>query len=1203
MSVAVVNASQLKSEIRLAQAISQFQADLSDKEKDALRTQSSQLQSSAPDQGDVMRLTAEIDKPSRIVAGKRCFGPRLTNFLHAVQQFAALGDVVVGGSQNLIACTVWMLVRMSLLVSISTALYSKLILMPLKSIATYSSYLDKLSNLFMDIGRSAPRYQTMALLYPQSKRLQADLAEYFVVAVSFCHQIWKFAQKAAISKFLSALSDADLRTYQSNFEKWANAIKEEVNILMAKQAHENSHEIAGIKTIMMKGFGFASHQRNLQTKLRVLDLCSTYDFQTAWKQTRKIGHCSLYSQSTDYQNWRDQMNSSTLIYMGKLGSGKSVLLANIVEDITAWIQRKSVPVAYFFCRHDSPESLQPRTIIGSLARQLLLSIPDLASSKELPDEITSNLDLEGVFSLLHRVLGEIKPVYIVLDGLDECDSTTGELLLQQLQKLQKTIPLHLCISIRLGPAKNQGLSFKELTTTRTVFMPDDNPDIVMFIEGELANLVSSGKLKLGDPVLVLDIQQKLMDGSQGMFLWVALQLQSLCTMKTDNDIRQALNNLPKDLPETFTRILQGSGAQDRAYQRRILEFVAAAFRALTTEELREALSVVPGNTDWRPSTLINDFISTLACCGGLVIVDEEEKTVRLVHHSFKQFLVSGFYGPNDGYLAMDLAHKNFADTIVTYLNYGVFGTQLSTIVAPRIRIGTAPSQIVREAIGSSTVRRIALELLKSRKRPDFDIGKVVMDAGGRYDNLPLDQFHFHDYAKSFCMFHILRASKRQLTFIKLLTRLLERDVINANATKGNDKTPLSWAAENGHETVVKLLVEAEADIESKDVTYDRTPLSWAAENYGQTPLWWAAKNGHEAVVKLLVEAKANIESKDSTYGETPLLWAARSGHKAVVKLLVEAKANIESKDSAYGRTPLLWAAMNGHEAVVKLLVEAKADIESKNTYGQTPLWWAAMNGHEAVVKLLVEAKADIESKNTYGQTPLRCAVENRHEAVVKLLVEAKADIESKNNYGQTPLWCAVKNGHEAVFKLLVEAKADIESKDVTYGQTPLSWAAENGHEAVVKLLVEAKADIESKSSTYGETPLLWAAINGHEAVVKLLVEAKANIESKDSTYGETPLLWAARSGHKAVVKLLVEAKANIESKDSAYGRTPLLWAAMNGHEAVVKLLAEAKADIESKDSISGHTPLSWAAKNGHEAVIKLLVEAKADIESKASISG
>ena len=49
---------------------------------------------------------------------------------------------------------------------------------------------------------------------------------------------------------------------------------------------------------------------------------------------------------------------------------------------------------------------------------------------------------------------------------------------------------------------------------------------------------------------------------------------------------------------------------------------------------------------------------------------------------------------------------------------------------------------------------------------------------------------------------------------------------------------------------------------------------------------WAAKNGHDAVVKLLLETgNVDVDSKDSEYGRTPLSWAAWNGRKAVVKLL------------------------------------------------------------------------------------------------------------------------------------------------------------------------------------------------------------------------------------------------------------------------------------------------------------------------------
>lgn len=119
MSSALAKAAPLKAEIRLAQAASEFEADLSTEQKATFRTYRSQLCKSPPDIHDVMRLTAEIDRhTSGKLGGGRCFGPRLTNILQAVQQFAALGDIIVGGSQNMIACGVWSLVRMTLLVGL-----------------------------------------------------------------------------------------------------------------------------------------------------------------------------------------------------------------------------------------------------------------------------------------------------------------------------------------------------------------------------------------------------------------------------------------------------------------------------------------------------------------------------------------------------------------------------------------------------------------------------------------------------------------------------------------------------------------------------------------------------------------------------------------------------------------------------------------------------------------------------------------------------------------------------------------------------------------------------------------------------------------------------------------------------------------------------------------------------------------------------
>lgn len=166
-------------------------------------------------------------------------------------------------------------------------------------------------------------------------------------------------------------------------------------------------------------------------------------------------------------------------------------------------------------------------------------------------------------------------------------------------------------------------------------------------------------------------------------------------METDNAIRLALENLPKGLPETFERILQRSEktGSSPSYQRPILELLSVAQRPLTVDELREALSVHPGDTNWDPSRLLNNIMRILACCGSLVCIDEEELTLRLVHHSVKQYLLGGLIQTQNDRIsngnhsiAEKSAHDRMSGIIITYLNY-VFDRQLVRGAVPDIMAG------------------------------------------------------------------------------------------------------------------------------------------------------------------------------------------------------------------------------------------------------------------------------------------------------------------------------------------------------------------------------------------------------------------------------------------------------------------------------------------------------------------------------------
>ncbi|GAB1318907.1 NACHT domain-containing protein [Madurella fahalii] len=915
MSLALSKAAALKAEIRLAEAVSLFEADLSPEQKAAFAASRLRSRGSPPTIHDVMRLTAEIDRVASVkLGGRRCFGPRLTSLLQAVQQFAALGDIILGSSQNIIASSVWVLVRMTLL-----------------SLVNFSSCLEKMSTLFMTVGRSAPRYEKMALLYPRSEALQSHLSEYFIVIIRLCHRLLGLTKKSIWGQVLSLPNDPDVQDCASELERWACSIKDEVNLLMCQSMEEQNSRLKSL----LRHSEAESHRRRLERYARVLDSCSQYDHQTTWKQVRKLGSATVFHQATEYQNWKTQLDSCTLLYKGMLGSGKSVLLANIVDDLNLHVQDSGVPVAYFFCCHDISESLKARTVIGSLARQLLsLSSSKLTGVGDLIDKTPSDLDLKGIISLLRRALPRGFRAYCVVDGLDECDDSEMSTLIHRLKNLQDSFPLLICVSSRTGPDNVLRFNPERFARTCSITMPDDNPDIASFITAELERSIESRSLVIGDPRLILEIRDVLLQGAQGMFLWVTLQIGSLCTEKTDEAIRKALEDLPKDLSGTFSRILgRCNGLGGKYHQTRIFELVAVAHRPLTIEELREALSVVPGDVVWNPARLLNDAYSALACCGSLLTVDEEVSAVRLVHHSVMQFLL------DDWSLKIERAEKSMEDIIVTYLNYNVFDTQVSTAMAPHVAAQDAPSRIIR-SMDAGTVRSLALRLLRSRRLPECDVGKVLWETRGQSRRpLSLHQFQFYSYANAHWLRHMGHISQTDPVLYRLQLQVFERQPMDAT-NYAEWKKSLFQAVEMGRENVVKLILEKGMDIESKEPTMRMTPLLWAV------------RAGQDTIVKLLLDKGAIVDATDHD-GRVPLIWAAIEEHRTIVRLLLDNGANIEATSHG-GRTPLIWAAKEGHKRIVELLLEMGANPMTRDHIGVSASTWAAVEGHKSIADLLVD---------------------------------------------------------------------------------------------------------------------------------------------------------------------------------------------------------------------------------------------------------
>jgi ankyrin repeat protein len=860
-----------------------------------------------------------------------------------------------------------------------------------------------------------------------------------------------------------------LKGVQTELERWANSIKEQMTV---NEAQENS----GFRALTRGLLQSTAQQQIHATNLRVLNSCSTYDHETVWKQLRKIGNASFFEKQLGYREWRDGSHPSTLLYRGKLGSGKSVLLANIVDDLSIATQKERPLVVYFFCRHDVPESLQARTIIGSIARQILRTVADLSVIAQSCEETHSTGDTEKVLDILLRGFSSSAKIYLVLDGLDECALMDKAILVPALQKIQEKMSISVCASFREEPNNGLQAIAEQLLDAHIVCIPKNNPDIEAFIEADLERCLRQGRLNIRDPTLISKIQDALLEGSQGMFLWVTLQIQSLCSMNTDYAIQEALSDLPKDLSETYARVLHRSGSSDPALQAKILQLVLAAQRPLTTDELLEALSVIPGDATWDPSKVLNNIYSALAYCGCLLITDEEEFTVRVVHRSVTQYLLNETDNAKHIKFSLDEAQRRLADIIVTYLGYGVFGTELSRAKVLPLAARSAPSAIVKSTLGSSSASRdLALKLLKARRQSKFDLSRVVAEVRGAVESKPQLVFRFYDYAKKYWQDHIWHVSGNNAKIFNLSSKLIHDRAFDFGSLDREGWKRFQRSAENGNASILVLLIQE-----------GRIAIN-ARNSFGSTPLLLAATNGYKHTVKILLDIGGiDVEAKRGGTGSyrlhTPLIDASEKGHKDIVEMLLSSKADVEARNPD-GQTSLIIAASNGDEDTVKALLST-ADVEAKSKLGYTALMEAAIYGHADMVELLINVgKADVEARSNSDYTPLMVAARSGREEIVARLL-GRADIEAKSTTGWTPLMIAAAEGHTAIVKLLL-SKANVEARNDSEA-TALAEAARTGRTETVKLLLEVGKATADPKDIYELTPLMYAEKNDDQETAQLL---------------------------------------------------------------------------------------------------------------------
>ncbi|MHC4798404.1 MAG: ankyrin repeat domain-containing protein [Planctomycetota bacterium] len=278
--------------------------------------------------------------------------------------------------------------------------------------------------------------------------------------------------------------------------------------------------------------------------------------------------------------------------------------------------------------------------------------------------------------------------------------------------------------------------------------------------------------------------------------------------------------------------------------------------------------------------------------------------------------------------------------------------------------------------------------------------------------------------------------------VELVSDIIEQNPDLINLPNSDNLTPLNLAAYRGQAEIVKILLNAGADVTIGD-------------NENSQPIHNAAVGGHLEVVDILINHGVDINCQDDN-GATALSFAVSYGRSEMVKYLLSMGVDPTIKNT-YGRPPLHLAIMNRQFEIAELLVQSGVSVDSISSKPFAPITWAIRNGDLAMIEMFVGNGAKIQQTTPLGESYLHFAVFFNKPELVEYFVESEIDVNVVKRGNLTPLHIAAVLGHTDIATFLIDygAELNIPSAD---GGTPLHFARTARNEAMVELLLVRGAE-------------------------------------------------------------------------------------------------------------------------------------------------
>lgn len=360
--------------------------------------------------------------------------------------------------------------------------------------------------------------------------------------------------------------------------------------------------------------------------------------------------------------------------------------------------------------------------------------------------------------------------------------------------------------------------------------------------------------------------------SSNRFRWAACQLDTLEHCLDYDELKSALGSLPKDLYETYSRILTNIPVERQGKAIRLLQFLVYSERPIRLDEAVDAIATpIDGRRPFDPRYRLQCPQEIARFCPSLVsLVGKSYSTphetvteLQLAHFSVKEYLTSGNLPELfQRHLSEPEARSSITRCCLAYISSLPPSLLTAPVRLPPYRTPRSKLTIdakVREAFPLGNYWAVTwLNHAKSAETVD-GMAATIADffqnqiAFGIWCRLLFSLDPWEDYIDS----HPNEVSPLYMASLNGLNvtvqTLLQRGA-EVNASSGFHGNALLAASYRGHSEVVQVLLETGAEVDSESLEYARS-------------------NGHTEIFQMLARAATGGDAQEGGLeGDDPIDW-------------------------------------------------------------------------------------------------------------------------------------------------------------------------------------------------------------------------------------------------------------------------------------------------------------------------------------------